>query len=58
MKYFQCSVCGYMIAVPQGTPKPNACPRCGAPSAMIHRVNKGPPGGRRGGGPPWRRSQP
>ena len=50
VKLFQCSSCGYMIEVPQGIPKPQICPRCGAPSIMIHRINKGPPGGRRGRG--------
>jgi DNA-directed RNA polymerase subunit RPC12/RpoP len=58
MKLFQCSNCGQIIEVPQGVLKPNNCPRCGAPAMMIHRLNKGPPGGRkgsRGGGPPWQR---
>jgi len=45
-KKFQCFACGNIIEVPQGMPKPAACPRCGAPITMIHRVDKGPPGGR------------
>jgi len=55
MKHFQCGNCGQIIEVPQGVPKPANCPRCGAPTMMIHRLDKGPPGGRRrrGGGPPW-----
>jgi ribosomal protein S27AE len=61
MKRFQCGNCGQIIEVPQGTPKPINCPRCGAPAMMIHRLNKGSPGGRRGGrggGPPWQRTPP
>lgn len=55
VKRFQCSSCRYVIEVPQGVPKPQVCPKCGAPSTMIHRIDKGPPGGRRlrNGGPPW-----
>ncbi|RLE85170.1 MAG: hypothetical protein DRJ41_01760 [Thermoprotei archaeon] len=49
-KRFQCYNCGQMIEVPQGIPKPPYCPKCGAPAFMIHRVNPGPPEGRRG----WR----
>ena len=58
MKYFQCGKCGEIIEVPQGVPKPLNCPKCGAPATMIHRLDKGPPGGRRGGGPPWQRGPP
>jgi predicted RNA-binding Zn-ribbon protein involved in translation (DUF1610 family) len=58
MKHFQCSNCGQVIEVPQGVPKPLNCPKCGAPATMIHRLDKGPPGGRRGGGPPWQRGPP
>jgi len=49
-KKFQCFACGNIVEVPQGVPKPPACSECGAPTAMIHRIDKGPPGGRRGGG--------
>jgi len=65
-KKFQCFACGNIIEVPRGIPKPAACPRCGAPLMAIHRVDKGPPGGRgagrrgaggpgggRGRGPRW-----
>ena len=53
-KRFQCFACGNVIEVPQGMPKPPACPKCGAPAQMIHRIDKGALGGRRGaGGPPW-----
>jgi len=48
-KKFQCFACGNVIGVPQGVPKPPACPKCGAPAAMIHRIDKGPPGGRGAG---------
>ncbi|MDH5754319.1 MAG: hypothetical protein OEY95_03815 [Candidatus Bathyarchaeota archaeon] len=60
IKRFQCGNCGQIIETPQGVPKPPNCPKCGAPAIMIHRLNKGPPGGRRGrgGGPPWQRSSP
>jgi ribosomal protein S27AE len=60
IKRFQCGNCGQIIEVPQGIPKPLNCPRCGAPAMMIHRLNKGPPGGRRGRGrgPSWQGSQP
>lgn len=65
-KKFQCFACGNIIEVPRGMPKPAACPRCGAPLMAIHRIDKGPPGGRgagrrgagdgRGaGGPRWAR---
>ncbi|MEM2997303.1 MAG: hypothetical protein QXK52_07320 [Candidatus Bathyarchaeia archaeon] len=59
-KRFQCGACGNILEIPQGEPKPPNCPRCGAPGTMIHRLDKGPPGGGRGrgGGPPWQRSQP
>jgi predicted RNA-binding Zn-ribbon protein involved in translation (DUF1610 family) len=53
-KKFRCFACGNVIDVPQGAPKPSVCPRCGAPATMIHRIDKGPPGGmgagRAGGG--------
>jgi len=53
-KRFRCFVCGNIIEVPQGMPKPVACFKCGAPAQMIHRVDRGPLGGRRGaGGPRW-----
>lgn len=64
-KKFQCSTCGNIMEVPQGVPKPPTCSKCGAPAAMIHRIDKGQPGrgaGRRGAGgsrggrgPPWAR---
>ncbi|MCD6510362.1 MAG: hypothetical protein J7L11_08270 [Thermoprotei archaeon] len=57
-KKFLCTACGYVIEVPYGMPKPTACPRCGAPAMMIHRLDAGGRGrgGRRGrGGPPWSR---
>jgi hypothetical protein len=45
------------MEVPQGMPKPAVCSKCGAPAPMIHRIDKGPPGGvdagRRGRGPRW-----
>jgi predicted RNA-binding Zn-ribbon protein involved in translation (DUF1610 family) len=57
-KKFRCFACGNVIEVPRGMPKPQACPRCGAPAQMIHRLDKGAPGGRRGaGGPPWSRQE-
>ena len=58
MKHFQCVNCGQIIEVPQGYPKPVNCPRCGAPAVMIHRLDKGPSRGRRGGGGglPWQRT--
>lgn len=43
IKRFQCSNCGFIIDVSYGVPKPQICPRCGAPHAMIHRINKGSP---------------
>jgi len=53
-KKFRCFACGNVIEVSQGVPKPLGCPNCGAPAAMIHRIDKGPPGGggagRRGAG--------
>jgi len=49
-KRFQCGNCGQIIEVLQGIPKPPSCPRCGAPAFTIHRLDPGPPGGRRGGG--------
>jgi rRNA maturation endonuclease Nob1 len=52
-KKFRCFACGNVIEVPRGMPKPAICPRCGAPAVAIHRIDRGPPGGRRGGGPPW-----
>ncbi|MEM3873516.1 MAG: hypothetical protein QXU45_00035 [Candidatus Bathyarchaeia archaeon] len=58
IKRFQCSNCGQIIEAPQGAPKPANCPRCGVPAMMIRRLDKGPPGGRRGGGPPWQRTPP
>jgi len=61
MKRFQCANCGQIIEVPQGVSKPANCPRCGAPAMMIHRLDKSPPRGRRGGrggGPPWQRTPP
>jgi len=58
MKRFQCANCGQIIEVPQGVPKPANCPGCGAPAMMIHRLDKGSLGGRRGGGPPWQRAPP
>jgi len=42
VKKFQCAACGNIIEVPYGMPKPAVCPRCGAPSIMIHRLDKGP----------------
>ena len=38
---FQCMACGYVFEVPHGLPRPMACPRCGAPGHMIHRVDRG-----------------
>jgi len=56
-KRFQCGSCGEIIEVPQGTPKPFKCPKCGAQGFVIHRLEPGPPGGRKGaGGPRWRRT--
>jgi DNA-directed RNA polymerase subunit RPC12/RpoP len=53
-KRFRCGNCGETIEVPQGVPKPAECPKCGAQGFMIHRLEPGPPGGRRGrGGPRW-----
>ena len=49
MKRFQCGNCGQIIEVPRGISKPPKCLKCGAPAAMIHRINRGAPGGR--GGP-------
>lgn len=54
-KRFQCFACGKIIEIPRGTPKPAKCPYCGASQQMIHRIDKGPPGGRRGRGPRWMR---
>lgn len=53
-KRFQCGGCKEIIEVPQGIPKPAKCPKCGAAAYMIHRVEPGPPGGRRGRGNPER----
>lgn len=47
MKKFLCSNCQSIIEVPYGTPKPETCPHCGAPSNYIHRID----GGGRGLGP-------
>ncbi|MEM2849479.1 MAG: hypothetical protein QXI36_04300 [Candidatus Bathyarchaeia archaeon] len=55
VKRFQCFNCGQVIEVPQGVQKPLNCPKCGAATMMIHRLNKGPPGGR--GGPAWQNCQ-
>lgn len=56
-KRFQCGSCGEIIEVPQGVPKPTKCPKCGAQGFMIHRLEPGPPSGRRGrGGPRWQRA--
>lgn len=55
-KKFICYACGRVIEVPYGVPKPVACPFCGAPEAMIHRLDKGPHRRGRGrGGPPWQK---
>ncbi|RLE95209.1 MAG: hypothetical protein DRN04_00810 [Thermoprotei archaeon] len=54
VKRFKCFACGREITVPYGVPKPAYCPYCGAPEAMIHRLDKGPHRRGRGrGGPPW-----
>ncbi|MGP3667556.1 MAG: hypothetical protein ACKD6N_03805 [Candidatus Bathyarchaeota archaeon] len=60
VKRFQCGGCGQIIEVPQGVPKPVNCPRCGASSMMIHRLDKGSPGGGGGRGrcPSWRQTSP
>ena len=47
-KKFKCFACGKIIEVPRGVPKPLRCPYCGSPQQMIHRLDKGPPGGLRG----------
>jgi hypothetical protein len=52
MKDFQCGNCGQIIEASQGVSKPLNCPRRGAPATMIHRLNEGSFGGKRGGGPP------
>lgn len=39
---FKCSSCSYEIESPYGIPKPQACPKCGAPAQFIHRVDTGP----------------
>ncbi len=53
-KKFRCFACGNVIEVPQGIPKPQICPKCGASAQVIHRIDRGAPGGRRSaGGPPW-----
>jgi DNA-directed RNA polymerase subunit RPC12/RpoP len=41
MKQFKCSKCEKTIEVPYGTPKPEVCPNCGAPSILIHRIDGG-----------------
>jgi hypothetical protein len=48
-KKFRCFACGNIMEVPQGMPKPAVCSKCGAPAPMIHRIDKGPPGGRGAG---------
>lgn len=58
-KKFQCMMCGYIIEVPYGMPKPMRCPRCGAPAQFIHRIDKGPRWGRgRGACWGWRQRGP
>ncbi|UXM85322.1 hypothetical protein [Methanococcus aeolicus] len=41
IKQFKCSKCEKIIEVPYGTPKPETCPHCGAPSTLIHRIDGG-----------------
>jgi len=41
---FKCSSCGYEFESPYGVPKPQACPKCDAPTQFVHRVDVGPRG--------------
>jgi len=49
MKCFQCGNCGQIIEIPQVVPKPDF-PKGEATAYMIHGLDPGPSGGRRGRG--------